>query len=427
MDLEHLYTTVMVSTLHPGRISAKALEYLKEVTDYGFGNSSGPRMTSRFEQAFAQRLGLKFGIAHCNGTATMHSCLAAAGVKPGDEVIVPPLTAAATTYCVLHQGAIPVFADIDEKTFNIDPKSIEQRITPLTKAIIPVHLYGLMADMDPIMEIARKYNLTVIEDSAECLLSTYKGRQAGTIGHAASFSFQSSKHLTCGDGGIVVTNDEEYAGKIRRFSVLGYHTLSSKSGGVMSKKDRGDPTSIRHDFLGWNYRMSDLQGAVALEQTERMDELVEKRKEIGAMFLDAVKNCPWLIPQHTPSGYEHSYWTFVCTFEAEKAGCSWHEFRQKFYDLGGDFIYGAWRLTYNEPLFQNREFLGQTFPIDSSIYKGDFRQYKPGLCPVAERLQPKLMQFKTNYMDINEAAQKINILKKTIMEVNREYGSKTNP
>ncbi len=402
---------------HPGRISAKAMEYLKEVVEYGFGNSSGPGMTSRFEKAFAARIGMPFAIAHCNGTATMHSCLAAAGVKPGDEVIVPPLTAAATAFCVLHQGAIPVFADIDERTFNIDPKSIEQRITPLTKAIIPVHLYGLMADMDPIMELAKKHNLTVIEDSAECFLSTYKGKLAGTIGHAASFSLQASKHITCGDGGIVVTNDDHYATMIRRFSVFGYHTLSSKSGGVMPKKERGDPTSIRHDFLGWNYRMSDLQGAVALEQTERLDELVDKRKKIGAMLLEAVKGCSWIVPQYVPPGYEHSYWTFVCRFEAEEAGCSWKEFRQKFYDNGGDFIYGAWRLSYNEPIFQNRDFLGGGFPIDSSIYKGDYRQYKPGLCPVAEKLQPKLMQFKTNYMDLNEARKQAEALRKTIMDV----------
>src|SRR3989338_4581893 len=153
---------------HPGRVSPKAMEYLREVVEYGFGNSSGPGMTGRFEKAFAQRIGMGYGIAHCNGTATMHSCLAAAGVKPGDEVIVPPLTAAATAFCVLHQGAIPVFADIDEKTFNIDPKSVAARITPLTRAIIPVHLYGLMADMDPLMELARNHNLTLIEDSAEC-------------------------------------------------------------------------------------------------------------------------------------------------------------------------------------------------------------------------------------------------------------------
>lgn len=399
---------------HPHRVSPKALEYLKEVVDYGFGNSSGPGMTTRFEKAFACRLGMGFGISHCNGTATMHSCLAAAGVKPGDEVIVPPLTAAATAICVLHQGAIPVFADIDELTFNISPQSVEEHITPLTKAIIPVHLYGLMADMDSLMEIAKKHNLTVIEDSAECFLASCNGKLAGTIGHAASFSFQASKHLTCGDGGIVVTNDENYATMIRRFSVFGYHTLTGRSGGVMPKRERGDPTSIRHDFLGWNYRMSELQAAVALEQTERMDELVDQRKKIGAMFLEAVKGCSWLVPQYTPPGYDHSYWTFVCRFESEPAGCIWQEFRQKFYDFGGDFFYGAWRLIYNEPVFQERSFLGGFFPVDSDLYKGKYKDYRPGLCPVAEKLQPKLMQFKTNYVDLNEAARQVGILRETI-------------
>jgi len=405
---------------HPNRISPKALEYLKEVVEYGFGNSSGVGMTGRFEQAFAKRMGIKYAIAHCNGTATMHSCLAAAGVKPGDEVIVPPLTAAATTFCVLHQGAIPVFADIDERTFNIDPKSIEERITPLTKAIIPVHLYGLMVDMDAIMAIAQKHNLVVIEDSAECFLAESNNRLTGSIGHMASFSFQASKHLTSGDGGIVVTNDEVLATGVRKFACFGYHTLTGKTGGVMSKKDRGDPTSIRHDFLGWNYRMSELQGAVALEQTERMDELVNKRKKIGEMFLEAVKGCSWLVPQYTPPNYVHSYWTFVCRFEAEEAGCTWQEFREKFYALGGDFFYGAWRLTYNEPLFQDRRFLGETFPIDSEIYKGRYRQWKPGLCPVAEKLQPKLMQFKTNYENLDEAKKQVEILRQTIQTIKQE-------
>lgn len=399
---------------HIGRISPKALEYLKEVVDYGFGNSSGPALTTRFENAFASRFGVSYGISHSNGTATMHSCLAAAGVKPGDEVIVPPLTAAATAYCVLHHGAIPIFADIDERTFNIDPKSIQERITPLTKAIIPVHLYGLPADMDPIMEIAKRHDLIVIEDSAECFLGKYKGRLAGTIGHMSSFSFQASKHLTCGDGGIVITNDDKFATGVRKFSCFGYHTLTSKSGGILPKKERGDPDSIRHDSMGWNYRMSHLQGAVALEQTERIDEFVERRIAIGKMFEEAVNNCSWLIPQYTPPGYVNSYWTFVCCFEAEGAGCTWKEFREKFYEFGGDFFYGAWRLSYNEPIFQERNFLGGFFPIDSEIYRGRRQQYKPGLCPVAEKLQPKLMQFKTNYMDLNEARAQIEVLKKTI-------------
>ena len=404
---------------HPGRVSSKALEYLREVVEYGFGNASGPDMGMRFEQAFAKRLGVKYAIAHCNGTATMHSCLAAAGVKPGDEVIVPPLTAAATAFCVLHQGAIPVFADIDSRTYNIDPESVRQRVTPLTRAIIPVGLYGLSADMDPIMEIAREYDLAVIEDNAQCFLAEYKGRLAGVTGHMASFSLQASKHITCGDGGVVITDDEELASKIRKFCSFGSRGLGASSGNAVPKEQRGRPDSIRHDFLGWNYRMSDLQGAVALEQTERIDELVDLRRKIGHLFLEAVADCPWLIPPLTAKGYVHSYWTFVCRFEAEKAGCSWEEFRQRFSELGGHFIYGAWRLTYNEPVFQSRQFLGGFFPIDSEIYKGHYRDYSPGLCPVAESIQPGLMHFKTNYVDLNEAKKQASILHKTIASIDK--------
>ena len=259
---------------HPGRLTERAMDLLREVVEYGFGNSSGPNMAGRFETVFAERFGVRNAIAVCNGTATMHCCLAAVGVKPGDEVIVPPLTAAATAFCVLHQGAVPVFADIDRRTFNIDPVSIRERITPLTRAIIPVGLYGLSADLDPIMDVAGKHGLSVIEDNAECFLGRYKGRVAGTTGHLASFSLQASKHITCGDGGVVITDDDDLATAVRRFACFGFRIPEGPGIGVMPKQDRGHPTSLRHDFLGWNYRMSELQAAVALEQAERIDEFL---------------------------------------------------------------------------------------------------------------------------------------------------------
>ena len=401
---------------HPSRVSGKAMEYLREVVEYGFGNTTGPKTTQRFEAAFAKRFGVKFAVAMCNGTATLHACLAAAGVKPGDEVIVPPLTAASTSLAVMHQGAVPVFADLDEHSFNINPKSIRERISPLTKAIIAVGLYGLSADMDPIMEIAAEYNLIVIEDNAECFLATYKGRIAGTSGHMASFSFQASKHLTCGDGGIVITNDEKLATKVKRFATLGY-PLSLGKGGMLGKEQRGVPDSIRHVGIGWNYRMSDLQGAVALEQTERIDELVGLRIKVAEMYLDVIRDCPWLTPQYTPEGDVNSYWTLVCRLNMEKAGCDWHGFRKCFFENGGDFLYGAWRLTYQEPLFQERNFIGGIWPIDSEVYKGDYRSYGPGLCPVAERIQPQLLQFKTNYMDLEFAKAQAEALRNTIKQI----------
>jgi dihydrodipicolinate synthase/N-acetylneuraminate lyase len=182
---------------------------------------------------------------------------------------------------VLHQGAIPVFADIDPRTFSIDPGSVSRRVTSLTRAIIPVGLYGLSADMDPIMSIAKEHDLAVIEDNAQCFLATDKGRLAGTTGHLASFSLQASKHVTSGDGGVIITDDENLATAARKFSCFGYHSLRAGSTGVMPKNERGQPDSVRHDFLGWNYRMSELQAAVALEQTERIDELVERHATAG--------------------------------------------------------------------------------------------------------------------------------------------------
>ena len=171
------------------RIDELEREYVLDVLDGQFKTSQGAVYMTKFENAFSDKFKSKFSISHVNGTATMHSALEASGVGCGDEVIVPPLTMSATSLAVLHANATPIFADID--TFVIDVKSIEEKITERTKAIITVALYGLSPDMDPIMDIAKKYNLVVIEDNAEAFLSYYKGRLVGTLGHAASFSFQS--------------------------------------------------------------------------------------------------------------------------------------------------------------------------------------------------------------------------------------------
>jgi perosamine synthetase len=172
------------------RIGGREREYASEVLDSEFRSSAGSNMTNRLEKEFAERFGVKYAIAHINGTATMHSALVAAGIGPGDEVIVPPLTMASTPFAVLHANAVPVFADIDLHTFTIDPEDICRKITLYTKAIIPVALYGLSPDMDQIMDIAREHGLAVIEDDAECFLGYYKGKTVGSIGHMASFSFQ---------------------------------------------------------------------------------------------------------------------------------------------------------------------------------------------------------------------------------------------
>lgn len=389
------------------RISDLERKYAAEALDGQFKTANGYKLVSRLEAAFAEKMGVRYAIAFTNGTATLHTALEAAGVGLGDEVIVPPLTMSATCIAVLQANAIPVFADVCEKTFLITAQEIEKKITKRTKAIIIVSLFGLMPDMDPIMALAEKHGLAVIEDDAQCFLGTYKGRLAGTIGHASSFSFQSSKHMTCGEGGMVTTNDEDLALKIRRYSGMGYGSIGLKKGRI-TKKDIQDPMCERHVVMGWNYRMSDVVGGVALGQLERLDELVKCRVDAANMLNSAVGGCKWLVPQHTPDNCVHSYWAYVVRLD--NPDVSWYEFRDKFMELGGDGIYAAWQLSYLEPMFQSMNMLGRERLINLF---GDYR-YERGLCPVAERLQPKLLQFKTNYWNAGDAQKQAEILGKTI-------------
>ena len=397
------------------RFGDEELKYVKEVLDCGLGSSLLGTMNQRLERAFAERFGMRYAITHNSGTSTMHSCLAAAGVGPGDEVIVPALTVISTAMVVIHQNAVPVFADIDPETFNMDPADVARRITRRTKAIIPVHLYGLPADMDPIMELAEKHNLTVIEDCAQCFLGEYKGRLAGTIGHMASFSFENTKHMSTGDGGIVVTNSEELAEKVRKFQCQGYFTLSAESGQVRSKKFAfQDPKFKRHESLGWNYRLPEVAAAVGLAQLARLDGYVAKRRQIAAMYREAVGDCPYMRPQVQPEGFVNAFWTFAVRYEGEEAiGVSWYDFADKFCEFGGDGVYSAWQVVYLEPAMAEQRFYGKGCPVHCPLYEGKV-EWGPGLCPTAEKVQPQMMQFKNNIGDLNEAQEQADALRKTI-------------
>ena len=231
------------------RISDLERQYALESLNGQFETHNNYKFVTRLEKTFAEKTGTKYAVGFVNGTATLHTALEAAGVGVGDEVIVPPLTMSSTSLSVLQANAVPVFADVDEKTFLISAPEIEKKITEKTKAIIVVSLYGLMPDMDAIMAIAQKHNLVVIEDDAQCFLGTYKGQKAGTIGHMSSFSFQASKHLTSGEGGMVTTNSDEYALQLRRISGLGYGSISIQKARI-TKDDIQDPAYERHVALG---------------------------------------------------------------------------------------------------------------------------------------------------------------------------------
>ncbi len=390
------------------RIGDKEFEYLKQLLDSGFPGAAGVSFTAKLEAAFAEKFHCRYAISHANGTATLHSALAAAGVEPGDEVIVPPLTMASTSLAVLHQNAVPVFADIDPATFLIDPQEIRRQITPRTRAIITVALYGLSPDMDPIMELAAEHGLAVIEDDAQCFLGRYRGRIVGSIGHLGSFSFQNSKHITCGEGGMVTTNSPDYADRVAKFASLGYGLVSAQPGkSRIDKRAIVRPDFKRHVSLGFNYRMSDVCAAMLLAQLERLEEFVAWRKRAAAAYDQVVRSCSWLKPQHVPDDCEHSYWAYTVCLPPEGDGPTWQQFFDKFVELGGDWFYGAWGLTYLEPLFQDGRFA---------------RQYEPGLCPVAESLQPRLMQFKTHYGDQQTIDRQAEALANTIRFFESERG-----
>lgn len=395
------------------RVSPKAREYVNQMLDFGFHNASSPGFYEKLESEFAAKFNRKYGILHSNGTATMHSALMAAGIGAGEEVIVPVLTAASTALVALYVNAIPVFADVDPDTFNISIEDIKRKITPNTRAVIPVAIHGLAPDMDPIMHLAEEHNLTVIEDDAQCFLGYYKGRVVGSIGHFASFSFQASKHMTCGDGGILVCDDEELALNARRAAILGYSTLSATPGEwVVPEEVRCHPDFARHATLGYNFRLPEIAVAVLLGELERLDELVEMRRAAAKLFEEVIKDCEWLIPQKTPEGYVHSCWSYACRITNDDI--DWVQFRRKFVEMGGDGFYASWIPLNKEPVFQNLSADVEAHPDRYPQWTGRLPDYRRVTCPVWEKLQPRMIHLKTNYFDIETAKNQATVLAETI-------------
>lgn len=373
--------------------------YVDEVLKNGFSAGQDATMTERLERRFAEIHSKKFAIGANSGTSTLHMALKAFGVSEGDEVIVPGLTVAMCAFVISHCQAIPVFTDVCDDTFLLDPKDIERKITKRTKAIMPVHLYGLMCDMASVLEIARKHNLYVVEDCAQCYLAKDShGRLAGTIGDVGSWSFESSKHIASGEGGIVLTDDEGLAVKMRQFGGLGFKNITATTGKVRIDRDKfQDPSWERHSIVGYNYRLPELSAAVALAQVERINELCNLRRDMGLGYFEVIEKTKTniLVPQRTPLGYTHSYFTFACLFKGEEFGIGWQEFRKKHIENGGDGIYSAWQTLNNEPCFR-----------DNKIGYGEI--------PIAERLQKNLMQFTTNQRDADERNMQLLALEKTI-------------
>ena len=395
------------------KYTGNELKYLEQVLNRELPNPEARNWTGYLEKKFAEKLQAKFAIAFNSGTGTMHAALLAAGVGPGDEVISPALTVIMNTSTTFHCGAIPVYADINPKTFSIDPEDIEKKITSKTKAISLVNIYGLPCDMDPIMELAKKYNLFVLEDNAECFMSTYKGRLTGTIGHMGSYSFENSKHISCGEGGMLITNDEVLAESSRKIGAQGFKGLTAGDNSIKQNLDIfQNPSYKRHDTIGWNYRLPDFLSAIALAQLEKLDYFIECRQYAAKVFTEAIGDNSLITPQFVPKSCTNSYWAFAGRYNGESNdSLSWKDFRKKYILNGGDGIYSAWKPPYLEPVMYEKKYV----KLNPDLYKN--LDYEKGICPIAEKLQKKLLIFKTNYYDKNIADQKAEALFKTLKEL----------
>lgn len=320
--------------------------------------TQGPKI-QQFEQKIADYVGTRYAVAFCNGTAALHAACFASGISDGDEVITSPITFAASANCVRYMGGTVVFADIDVKTYNIDPEEIRKKITQNTKAIIPVDFTGQPADMDTIMDIAREHNLIVIEDGAHSLGAEYKGKKVGTQADMTMFSFHPVKPITTAEGGIIVTNNEEYYRKLQLFRSHGIEQTDfsvAQGGWYYEMTD-----------LGYNYRLTDLQAALGLSQMAKIDEFIQKRREIAAFYTEALQELEGIIVPQQLGGTNSGWHLYMLQLEGISRKFLFEQMRSLNIGVHVHYIPVYWH-----PYYQK---LG----------------YERGLCPIAEKWYEKAL------------------------------------
>ncbi len=268
-------------------------KYLLDCVESNWVSSAGKYIPA-FEEKFAAECGCKYSVACLNGTIALHLALVVLGLKPGDEVILPTFTMIATINAITYTGATPVLIDSEPITWNMDVQQLADKITPKTKAIMPVHTYGHPVDMDPLMELAEKHNLFVLEDAAEAHGAEYKGRRCGGLGHAGSFSFYANKIITTGEGGMITTNNAEFAALAEN---LRDHAFSSER-------------HFWHKFVGFNYRMTNLQAAVGLAQVEQMSKFITHRRHNAALYSRLLREIPGIVTPPESKDVKNVFWMY---------------------------------------------------------------------------------------------------------------------
>ncbi|WP_096203113.1 UDP-4-amino-4,6-dideoxy-N-acetyl-beta-L-altrosamine transaminase [Bacillus sp. FJAT-45350] len=349
--------------------------------------TTGPAV-GEFETAVASYVGSKYAVAFSNGTAALHGACFAAGIGEGDEVITTPMTFAASSNCVLYQGGKPVFADIDSKTYNIDPKKVEELINENTKAIIPVHFTGQPVAIDEIHQLAEEHNLVIIEDAAHALGATYKGKKIGAISDMTMFSFHPVKHITSGEGGIITTNNEEYYQKLLQF----------RSHGITREPDtlieNHGPWYYEMQFLGFNYRMTDIQAALGTSQLKKIEMFVDLRKKYVSIYNEAFKE---INEVQTP--YQDQY-----------GASSWHLYILR---LDLEKLLGNRKEIFEALLNENIGVNVHYIPVHLLPYYSQLG-YQRGICPDAEKLYEEIITLplfpamtEEDVMDVIAAVNKV--------------------
>jgi len=359
-------------------------------------NLFGPSgtMVPELERRFAALYGVGYAVASTSGTSAIHVALGGLNPDPGDEVIAAPITDAGTIVPILYQNCIPVFADIDD-TYNMDPADVEAKITPRTRAIIVVHLFGNPCDMDAMTAVARRHGVALVEDCCQAHLTEYKGRLCGSIGDIGCFSLQQSKHMTAGDGGLTVTRDAALAERMGLFRDKGWERKPGARGYVQ---------------LGLNYRMTELQGAVALAQLEKVADVVRRRNELGDLLTERIRQAPGIIPCPVTEGGRHTYWSYgLRVVEGEPARFA-AALRAEGIPAGFGYI-GKPIYLCMAALARKATFGSSSHPLDG-CHGGRIPDYREGMCPRTEQILGQMLTLSIHehmeHEDIEDMAAGIN-------------------
>ncbi len=343
--------------------------------DPPFSFNGGPHV-QQLEREWEKYYDVKHAISVNSATSGLYAAVGAAGAGPGDEIIVSPYTMTASATCAIIYNAVPVFADIRDDIFCLDAHAVEEAITPRTRAIVIIHLFGHPADMDPIMEIAEKYNLIVIEDCAQAHGARYKGKRIGTIGDIGVFSLNCNKTIQTGEGGIITTNDDELADRIRLIRNHGEAVV-----GPMGLPD------IANTF-GWNYRMTEIEAAIGSVQLKKLQKFNKTRTDLADYVTKGISDIDFLIPPVVYDNCDHVYYVYPLRYIEEAAGVPRNVFASALNAEGIPFYEGYVKPLYMLPMYQQRTAYRGGCPFICSNYKGNV-SYEKGLCPTAERLHFK--------------------------------------